>query len=444
MKKFLVIVLFILGALGIVLAIRAGLPKYSYMLPGFALLIILDLYLWFSVLNFIRKIHPAAGILISSLYWLPFAMIVACVIAGIFIPFETWNIPVRTYVTGIAAVIYVSKIFPILGLLAADAVRFIRYIAGNLVHYRQIHFNTFRRWKFFTYSGWISGVVFFLLLSWGMIFGIYDFQVKKVVITLPELPESFDGFKIAQVSDIHLGSWPDRSRLIKAIAMTDSLKPDVIFCTGDIANFYTGDVEGWKNILKELKAPYGVYAIMGNHDYGDYLLWSDSTAKAKNLADLQEFYKRLGWKLLLNEHGVLKRDSDSIAIIGVENWGSYKRFQRRADLEKAEKGIEDMQVQLLLSHDPSYWDQFIYNKHPNIDITFSGHTHGFQFGIETGKILWSPFHRMYREWAGLYLKEVEGNRLQYIYVNRGLGTIGFPGRVGILPEITLFILKKQK
>jgi predicted MPP superfamily phosphohydrolase len=277
-----------------------------------------------------------------------------------------------------------------------------------------------------------------------MIFGIYDFRVKRVELPLADLPASFDGMTIAQLSDIHLGSWPERSKLTEAIAMTNSLHPDIIFFTGDMANFYSGDVLGWEGILKDLKAPGGIFTILGNHDYGDYLRWSDTAAKQEDLKELFDFYDRLGWKLLRNEHVIIRRGNDSIAIIGVENWGSYKRFQRRADLPKAEKGIENVPVQLLLSHDPSYWDRFIYGKHPDIDVTFSGHTHGFQFGIETKNILWSPLERMYNEWAGLYSKPVTGHRTQYIYVNRGLGTIGFPGRVGILPEITLFTLKRAK
>ncbi len=444
MKKVFVILLFALGALGIVIAIRAGLPKYSYMLPGFGMLLLADLYLWFSVRNIIRDIPLSVKILVTVLYWLPLAMIVVSIITGFFLPFQDWNVPFRTYITGIAGIAYVSKIFPVLFLAATDVMRVLYYLFLQIINRQRIGFKNIRRWRFATASGWVLGVAFFLMMTGGMIFGIYDFKVRNVEIALADLPESFDGMTIAQVSDIHLGSWPDRAEFQRAVEMTNALHADVLFVTGDIANFWAEDVLGYEDILKQLKAPAGIFAIMGNHDYGDYLHWKDSASKAADLSELYRLYERLGWKLLLNDHAILKRGNDSIAIVGVENWGSYKRFQRRADLGKAVKGIENISVQLLLSHDPSYWDGHIFKKHPEIDVTFSGHTHGFQFGIETGRILWSPMQRMYREWAGLYEKMTDAGKPQYIYVNRGLGTIGFPGRVGILPEITKFTLKKLR
>jgi predicted MPP superfamily phosphohydrolase len=181
---------------------------------------------------------------------------------------------------------------------------------------------------------------------------------------------------------------------------------------------------------------------MGNHDYGDYISWPSKEAKTKNLDYLHEIYKYMGWKLLLNEHVIIHRGCDSIALIGVENWGGTSRFPRLGDLGKATKGIENTAVQLLLTHDPSHWDRIVKKDFRNIDITFSGHTHGFQFGLECCGIRWSPSQYMYKEWAGLYTEPVTGSHPQYLYVSRGLGTIAYPGRIGILPEITLFILKR--
>jgi predicted MPP superfamily phosphohydrolase len=431
MKKLLIVIVYALLVAGILFAIHTGLPKYNYILPSFGLLLLLDLYLWFF------------RVLLGILYWLPLGCIAGSIVAGIFVPFEDWNIPFRTYITGIPVVLYVAKLFPLVFLILADIGRILQYLVMNLGHSHRIHFRTFRRWKGLTWTGWILGIVFFLLMAYGMMFSVYNFKVRKQVIVLKELPPAFDGMTIAQISDIHLGSWTCKASLREAIATVDSLHPDVVFVTGDIANFKTSDVMGFTGILYGLHSREGIFAIMGNHDYGDYVNWKDSTAKARNLEELYAIYRQLGWKLLLNRHVILKRGTDSIAVIGVENWGSYKRFQRRADLKKAEEGIDSMRVQLLLAHDPSYWDRIVRKEYPQVDITFAGHTHGFQFGIEGKHFKWSPMEHLYREWAGLYEKENSKDHPQYLYVNRGLGTIGFPGRVGIMPEITLFVLKRS-
>jgi predicted MPP superfamily phosphohydrolase len=211
-----------------------------------------------------------------------------------------------------------------------------------------------------------------------------------------------------------------------------------------MANYTVLDVLPFEEILTHLKAPYGIFAILGNHDYGAYVKWPSEEAKEKDMKDLISFYHRLGWKLLLNEHSILRKGDDSIAILGVQNWGKAYRFQKLGDIPAAQKGVENMSVQLLLSHDPSFWDSIICHKFRNIDITFSGHTHGFQFGIECCGIRWSPAQYLYKQWGGLYEKPVPGSHPQYIYVNRGLGSLGYPGRIGILPEITVFTLRSGK
>jgi predicted MPP superfamily phosphohydrolase len=276
----------------------------------------------------------------------------------------------------------------------------------------------------------------------GMVWWNYDFRVKQQVITLPELPASFDGLKIVQISDIHTGSWLCKRELRKAIDLVNDQHPDVIFFTGDMVNYTTLDALPYEKILTHLKAPYGIFAILGNHDYGAYVNWPSDEAKEKDKKDLYAFYQRLGWTLLLNEHSVLKRGNDSIAVLGVHNWGKAYRFQKLGDIPAAQKGVENMPVQLLLSHDPSFWDTIICHKFRNIDITFSGHTHGFQFGIDCFGIHWSPAQYLYKQWGGLYEKPVRGSHPQYIYVNVGLGSIAYPGRIGILPEITVFTLRR--
>jgi hypothetical protein len=205
-------------------------------------------------------------------------------------------------------------------------------------------------------------------------------------------------------------------------------------------NYTSYEVYDFTNILKEIKATSGIFAILGNHDYGDYVAWPTAEDKKKNRIYLRDIYHYLGWKLLLNEHVFIKRGCDSIAIIGVENWGGTRRFPRLGDLNKATKGINNAPVQVLLSHDPSHWDKIVKKNYRDIDLTLSGHTHGFQFGVDCCGILWSPFRFIYEKWAGLYSEPVPGSHPQYLYINRGLGSIGYPGRVGILPEITLITL----
>ena len=206
-------------------------------------------------------------------------------------------------------------------------------------------------------------------------------------------------------------------------------------------NYKTDEALSFEEIFSHLKASKGIFATLGNHDYGDYTRWPSSEAKAQNMTDLYDFYKRLGWKLLNNQNELITKDGNQIAVVGVENWGAFGRFPKYGDVEKALVGTEQSPVKLLLSHDPSHWQEIIKKDFPDIDITFAGHTHGFQFGFEFKGIKWSPAQYVYRHWAGLYEHMNMAGKPQYLYVNRGLGTIGYPGRVGILPEITLFELR---
>ena len=212
-------------------------------------------------------------------------------------------------------------------------------------------------------------------------------------------------------------------------------KPDIIFFTGDLVNDRATETEPFINILSRVKAPMGVFSTLGNHDYGDYTTWESADAKEKNLNDLKNIHAQLGWKLMMNEHIALKKGEDEIALIGIENWGGNFNFPKYGNMKKAYAGTEKYPVKLLLSHDPSHWNKQVISEYKDVDITFSGHTHGFQFGIEIPGFRWSPSQYVYKQWAGLYK---ENN--QYLYVNRGLGFLGYPGRVGILPEITVMEL----
>jgi predicted MPP superfamily phosphohydrolase len=338
-------------------------------------------------------------------------------------------------------VLFLTEFFPIVALVLADLLRVGKFAFLFFSPGKRIALESIPRFKPLLSSGWIMGAMIFLLMSAGMIFWQFDFKVREQVIALKELPPAFDGLKIVQVSDIHLGSWGVKGKLQEALDEINDLRPDVIFFTGDMFNYCTADGNGFDHILKTLRAPYGVYAILGNHDYGDYIHWPSEVAKKQNMEDLKVFYKNLGWKLLLNSHDILKKGSDSIAVIGVENWGATRRFQRHGDIEKAQRGTENMAIQLLLSHDPSHWDSIVSKKYPLIDVTFAGHTHGGQFGIDCCNIHWSPVQWVSRFWCGLYQNPGSG-ATQYLYVNQALGNIGYAGRIGIMPEITVIILKR--
>ncbi len=268
----------------------------------------------------------------------------------------------------------------------------------------------------------------------GIMSGAHDYRVRKKTILIPNLPRAFDGIRVAQLSDIHSGSFYNKRAVMGGIEMLNAEKPDVVFFTGDLVNDKAEEVEEYIPILEKVKADLGVYSVLGNHDYGDYVNWGSAQAKQNNLNDLKTAHKQLGWNLLLDEHTPLRVDGEELGIIGVENWGNS--FAQYGNLEKAIQNAE-YDAKILLSHDPSHWDGQIRNMAPDIDLTLAGHTHGMQFGVELGDFRWSPVKYKYEQWADLYTK---GN--QHLYVNRGFGFIGFPGRIGILPEITILELKR--
>jgi predicted MPP superfamily phosphohydrolase len=298
---------------------------------------------------------------------------------------------------------------------------------------------TISRAQFLATTGALAGGIPLIALTKGIFKGAYDYQIHRIPLYIRNLPLSFEGLKVAQLSDIHTGSLLDRDSVHKGIQMLIQEKPDLVFFTGDLVNNRTDEAYELMNHFAEVKAPMGVFSIFGNHDYGDYVKWDSAEAKEQNLRDLVKVHKDLGWNLMRNDHIMLEKGSERIALIGVENWGDKGRFQKFGDLDMAMDKMPDAPVKLLLSHDPSHFDKIVSQQphYRDIQVTFSGHTHGFQFGIENQLIKWSPSQYLYPHWAGLYK---EGS--QQLYVNRGYGFLGYPGRVGILPEITLFELKR--
>jgi len=279
------------------------------------------------------------------------------------------------------------------------------------------------------------GLFVFSVLIYGMLRNRYRYKVFREVVEIPGLPASLKGFKIIQISDIHAGSLTDKAGIQKGIDLINKEGADLICFTGDLVNNVAAEMDGFIQIFKQLKSTYGTYSVLGNHDYGDYVRWPDRQSKMLNFKQIIEVHRALGWELLLNENRKIMVEGNEVAIIGVENYSAHPRFSRYGDMEKAVNGLGKADLKLLLSHDPSHWDDDVRKHYKDIDLTMSGHTHGGQFGIEMGRLKWSPVSHYYKQWIGLYREDN-----QYLYVNRGFGFLGYPGRVGILPEITVLEL----
>ncbi len=277
-----------------------------------------------------------------------------------------------------------------------------------------------------------------LLILQSYWYGRYNIRVEKHELIFGDLPHQLDGLRIVQFSDIHLGSFSKNSKILtKAVLKINELHPDILLFTGDIVNNFANELKGYEPYLNKLSSKYGKYAILGNHDYGDYSLWPDSDSKSKNMDEIRNAITNNGFKLLLNQWDTVKIKDTSLCIIGVENWG-HPPFPQYAKLDVATQNLPDKSFKILLSHDPAHWHAAV-EPQTNIQLTLSGHTHGGQFGIKVAGIEFSPIYFYQKYWGGLYQSEY-----QKLYVNRGLGTIGFPGRVEMRPEITLLILRSSK
>ncbi len=274
----------------------------------------------------------------------------------------------------------------------------------------------------------------FLALIWGILNGKYNYRVHQVSVKFPDLPKQFNGFTITQLSDIHSGSLTDKLAVEKGINLANAQHSDLLLFTGDLVNNSAPEMDRWKASFSRLKANYGIYSVLGNHDYGDYIQWKTEEDKAKNLDQVKAIHAEIGFRLLLNEHVQIEKNGQHLTLIGVENWGKG-RFAKHGDLAKATENIEADEFNILMSHDPSHWEAEILKFPKHIHLTLAGHTHGMQFGIELPFFKWSPIKYVYPQWAGLY--EEAG---RFINVNRGFGFLGYPGRFGILPEITVITL----
>ena len=338
---------------------------------------------------------------------------------------------------GLMLLVYVPKILITLILLGEDVFRILIGVVNHFVDYNnETTFLPSRR-KFVSQVGLGLAAIPFLSLIYGIFEGKYNFKVIKQAIFFPDLPDAFDGFTITQISDVHSGSFDNPDKIEYAIDLINQQKTDLILFTGDIVNTHAKEMHPWITTFNKIENhPFGKYAVLGNHDYGEYVTWKTKEEKAKNFEAIKELYGQIGFNLLLNEHTFIEKEGQKIALVGVENWGH--NFKQAGDLDKAGAGLTKNDFKILMSHDPSHWEHVVKSDPNHYHLTLSGHTHGMQFGIEIpGYFKWSLAQYVYKQWAGLY-----ENLGRYVYVNRGFGFHAYPGRVGIMPEITVIQLKK--
>lgn len=343
------------------------------------------------------------------------------------------------FALGLLLTLYLPKILLALIMLSEDVFRILSGITNYFIEFDNRDTFFPERRTFISKIALGIAAIPFLSLLYGVTKGKYNFKVFRQVLTFPDLPEAFDGFTITHISDIHSGSFDNAEKINYAVDLINAQESDVLLFTGDIVNAKAEEMHPWIDTFNRLNQPtFGKFSVLGNHDYGAYLEWDSEEAKAKNFEDIKDIHRQINFKLLLNEHVKIKKDDQEIALVGVENWG--KHFGSMGDINKASEGLTDKDFKVLMSHDPSHWEEIVKHHFKHFQLTLSGHTHGMQFGIEIpGFFKWSLAQYMYKQWAGCY--EFLG---RYVYVNRGFGFHAYPGRVGIMPEITVIELKKAK
>lgn len=402
-----------------------------------ALLLILDWYVFQAIRTITAGLPVRSRLVWHVIYWSITVLSVSLIILLPYFFSKPGPHYARSILFALVAGLFFAKLIASLFFLTDDLRRVVQWLSyqflprgkslenGDLVLTRSV---------FLSWAGLIAGAGLFSALSYG-INNRYRYQLRKLRLGFSNLPASFDGLKIVQLSDIHAGSFTDQAAVERGIQMVMEQKPDLILFTGDLVNNLASEMDGYWSLFAQLKAPLGVISITGNHDYADYVQWESLDQKRANFEKLKSVHARMGWRLLMNQHVVLTRGESSIGVIGVENWSAKSRFPKYGDLKTAYSGCEQIPFSILLSHDPSHWRAEVLEKYPSVALTLSGHTHGMQFGFEIPGLQWSPVQYVYNEWAGLYRKDE-----QALYVNRGFGFIGYPGRVGILPEITVIEL----
>lgn len=407
---------------------------FSWVLIGF--MILLDIYVY-QAIKVVAPASPRMRLIVMSVYWFLSVVSVAMILVLPYSNSAAWPKWIRNYVFVIVIGLMLSKLMASL-FIAVDDIRragawVINRFSGSTAaggsEAGGITRSAFLSWLSLAVGGGLFGT---LLYGFG---NKYRYQVNKLRLSFANLPAAFKGLKIVHISDIHSGSFTDREAVEKGIEKIMEQKPDLILFTGDLVNDRATEMEEYKHVFNKLKAPLGVYSTLGNHDYGDYVHWENAEVKAANLESLKTVHGDMGWRLLMNEHVVIEKEGEKIALLGIENWSARGNFPKYGKMDEAHPGTEQYPFKILMSHDPSHWEAEVLNKYKDVDLMLAGHTHGMQFGLEIPGFKWSPVQYMYKQWAGLYEAEK-----QKLYVNRGFGFIGYPGRVGIMPEITVLEL----
>lgn len=414
-----------------------------------AIFLLIDTYVYQAIRYLSRSASDSTQRTIALVYWGFTILSLIAYVAMQLLPADSLSRQVRTFIWAGIAIPYFSKVFAVIFILIDDIGRFFRWIVSLFykpeVREAVVDSNSaaipatdvIPRSEFLMKTALVVGSIPLVGFSWGILSGAHDYRIRRIKLPLKNLPSGFNGMTIAQISDIHTGSFFNKTAVKGGVEMLLGQKPDLVFFTGDLVNSTASEVNSYIDVFDKVKAPMGVYSTLGNHDYGKYVQWPSAQAERQNVLDVIAAHKQMGWNIMLDENKILEQNGDKIALIGVQNLGFGPAALRMGNLAKAYQGTKDYPVKLLLSHDPTHWDAEVRPRFSDIDVTFSGHTHGAQFGVDLGDVRWSPAQYFYRQWAGLYQ---EGD--QRLYVNRGYGYIGYPGRVGILPEITIFELVK--
>lgn len=409
------------------------------------ILLLIDLYAYQAFRFAAKNFLPKSIRWVKTIYWLISGFCFGIIIMTRLTDWHNWNIYFRTYGLAFLIILILPKVILASFVLFDDIVRLLRWISIKISDMlktperkeKVLAGRPINRSSFIIKAGLITASIPFFSMIYGMAFNPYNYKIRKLKLVLPDLPAPFDGFRIVQVSDIHTGSFLSTEPLARAVNLINEQKADAVFFTGDLVNYNHKEAIAYVDTLKKIEARHGIFSIFGNHDYGDYEKWNNPAEKENDIQGLKNIHSQAGWKLLWDEHHEIEQDGEKITVIGVQNCSAHG-FSNYGSLEKATKDITYSPVNILLSHDPSHWRKEVISKYPKINLTLSGHTHGMQFGVEIPGFKWSPVQYLYKEWAGMYQEKD-----QYLYVNRGLGFIGYPGRVGILPEITVIELQKN-